>query len=69
LASALVATVWFALNQHAPRGPLVLGWVSPPVSLALGALAMHTTAGTPGLAPAAASGWLRSLLGLLRKFG
>src|SRR5689334_16183352 len=62
LRCAIVATVWFALNQQVARGPAVLGWVTPPVSLGLAALALRATAGTPGLAAPAARFWGRIAL-------
>jgi hypothetical protein len=54
---AAVATVWFALNQQAPRGPLALGWVAPPVTLALATMALRRTAMETGLPAAARRFW------------
>jgi diguanylate cyclase (GGDEF)-like protein len=54
---AVLATVWFAINQNGPHGPLVLGWISPPVALALAARAMCRTAAIPGLPAAARRFW------------
>jgi diguanylate cyclase (GGDEF)-like protein len=57
IAFAGLAAVWFAINQNGPRGPLVLGWISPPVTLALAARAMCRTAAAPGLPSAARRFW------------
>jgi diguanylate cyclase (GGDEF)-like protein len=54
---AVVATAWFALNQHQQHGPVLLGWISPSVALALGALALRHTATAPGLPAAARRFW------------
>ena len=40
---AVAAAGWFVLNRGGPHGPLVLGWVSPPVAIALAALALRRT--------------------------
>ena len=54
---AVGAGVWFGLNQSGPYGPLVLGWIAPPVALALAALAVHRTASTAGLPAGARRFW------------
>jgi diguanylate cyclase (GGDEF)-like protein len=57
IAFAVAATVWFAINQRGPHGPLILGWISPPAALALAASAMCRTAAAPGLPVPARRFW------------
>ena len=54
---AVGAIVWFGLNQSAPYGPLVLGWIAPPTALAVSALAVHRTASMAGLPAGARRFW------------
>ena len=56
-ALAVAAGAWFASNQDGLFGPLVLGWVAPPASLAVGAYALRRTAAAAGMPPAAARFW------------
>jgi diguanylate cyclase (GGDEF)-like protein len=53
----VAATTWFALNEQGPRGPVVFGWIAPPVSLMIAAVALHNAAETPGLPLAARRFW------------
>jgi len=54
---AVLATGWFVANLHEPRGPLLLGWVPAPLSLALASLAQWRAASTTGLPAAARRFW------------
>jgi diguanylate cyclase (GGDEF)-like protein len=54
---AVAAAAWFLANQNGPVGPLLLGWVAPPLSLVLGSLALWRTASVPAVPPAAARFW------------
>src|SRR5947207_3911826 len=54
---AVAAAGWFVLNRGGPHGPLVLGWVSPPVAIALAALALRRTASGPDLPAGARRFW------------
>jgi diguanylate cyclase (GGDEF)-like protein len=53
------AAVWFVLNRSGPHGPLLLGWVSPPVTLGLAAMALRRTATLDGLPDGARRFWSR----------
>ncbi|GAA1819978.1 EAL domain-containing protein [Planosporangium flavigriseum] len=55
----VAATGWFVLNQHGPRGPLVLGWIAAPATLTLAALAQRRSAMSPGLPVVARRLWHR----------
>ncbi|MCW2642431.1 MAG: hypothetical protein JWP76_4737 [Dactylosporangium sp.] len=54
---AVAATAWFALNQQGPYGPPALGWVGPPATLALAAMALRRSAVSPRLPAAARRFW------------
>ncbi|HEV7898331.1 MAG TPA: EAL domain-containing protein [Planosporangium sp.] len=59
---AAVATCWFALNQRGPYGPLALGWLAPPATLSLAAMASRRAAVSPGLPGAARRFWNRMVV-------
>jgi len=59
LALATAATAWFAASQSHPFGPLVLGWIAPPLSLLIGGAALRRAADAPGMPRPAREFWRR----------
>jgi diguanylate cyclase (GGDEF)-like protein len=54
---AVAAACWFALNLDGTYGPLLLGWLPPPLALALAAVALRRTAAVAGISAAARRFW------------
>jgi diguanylate cyclase (GGDEF)-like protein len=59
---ACTAAIWFVLNRQGRHGPLLLGWISPPLALGLAAYALRQTATMPGLAAAGRRFWNQTAL-------
>jgi diguanylate cyclase (GGDEF)-like protein len=56
----MAAAAWFAVNLQGQTGPLVLGWLAPPLALAVASLALRRTAALPTLAAPARRFWRRT---------
>lgn len=54
---AVLAAVWFVVNLHEPRGPLLVGWLPAPLSLTLSSLVQWRAGSTGGLPTAARRFW------------
>jgi diguanylate cyclase (GGDEF)-like protein len=56
-ALAVLAAAWFVANLRQVRGPLALGWLPAPLSMALASLALRRVAGVAGLPRPARRFW------------
>jgi diguanylate cyclase len=56
-ALAVLAAAWFVANLRQVRGPVALGWLPAPLSMALASLALRRTTGVAGLPRPARRFW------------